>query len=122
MGTTRQDIAEWFDRGLKENAAFMIVACDTFDHEDYPVFVKPGEDLDKQIIFYSNPNQMSRVMEVYDLTGSKDEQVNSGRVWNLTNKNPPVVKKAVAKKKSNAKARSSKKQNLLLFNVGIRAL
>lgn len=33
MGTTQQEISEWFDRGVKEGATHMIVVCDTFDYE-----------------------------------------------------------------------------------------
>ena len=43
--TTKHEIAQWFDRGVSEGATHMIVVCDTFDHEDYPVYVTPSDDV-----------------------------------------------------------------------------
>ena len=48
MGTTRERIREWIERGQEEGATHVIVVCDTFDWEDYPVMVKPGEDVRKK--------------------------------------------------------------------------
>lgn len=64
MATTQNDIREWLARGKKEKATHLVVVVDTFDHEDYPVFVKRGEDV--RVVFdkYNGPN-MARVMEVY---------------------------------------------------------
>jgi len=42
----------------------MIVVCDTFDHEDYPVFVPVGQDVRTKAAEYDGPN-MQKVMEVY---------------------------------------------------------
>lgn len=82
MSTTIQDLQEWFDRGVKEKATHMIVVCDTFDHEDYPVFVKPTENVHDVAKQYNNTN-MQRIMEVYNLRMSKEEQFSSrARVFN----------------------------------------
>lgn len=48
----------------------VIIVCDTFDHEDYPVYVKAGESVKERFAHYNGPN-MQRVMEVYDLTESE---------------------------------------------------
>ena len=45
MPATRDEILAWFDRGAALGATHMIVVCDTFSYEDYPVFVMPGEDV-----------------------------------------------------------------------------
>jgi len=66
MATSQADIRGWFKRGLEQKATHMIVACDTYDHEDYPVFVAPGEDVRKKAAEYDGPN-MQIVMEVYAL-------------------------------------------------------
>lgn len=76
--TTRGEISNWFDRGVAEGAAFMIVACDTFDWDDYPVFVPPADDLQSSVARYNGPN-MQKVMEVYDLNADKETQLNKGR-------------------------------------------
>lgn len=48
----------------------VVIVCDTFDHEDYPVFVAADEDVRAVCERYSTAN-MQRVMEVYDLTESE---------------------------------------------------
>lgn len=80
MAATRIDIACWFDNGVEKKATHMIVVCDTFDHEDYPVFVMSGEDVREKVKKYSE--NMQRVMEVYDLSMDKTEQLDQHRVFN----------------------------------------
>ena len=80
MPTTRKALKRWFTEGVKKDASYMIVVCDTFDHEDYPVYVKPSEDFWETHASYHGKN-MQRIMEVYDLKLSWEEQ-SSGRVYN----------------------------------------
>lgn len=77
----REEIAAWFDRGVAEQATHMIVVCDTFDHSDYPVNVKPEEDVHERVTHYRNQS-MQRVMEVYDLRKDKAKQMAEHRCWN----------------------------------------
>jgi hypothetical protein len=63
MGTTISKLKDWFDEGVAKGATHMIVVCDTFDYEDYPVYVLPGEDFDVEYAKYDMVN-MQRVMEV----------------------------------------------------------
>lgn len=72
--TTKEDISDWFDRGIKSDATHMLVACDTFSHEDYPVFVERGEDPHEKVAEYQGQN-MQRVMEVYNLAMDKKRQL-----------------------------------------------
>jgi hypothetical protein len=81
MGTTKEDLKRWFDAGKKEDATHLVVVCDTFDHEDYPVLVKPGEDVNERVSHYNGSN-MQKVMEVYSYKKTWEEQSN-GCVWNL---------------------------------------
>lgn len=83
MGTSRSEISEWLESGKVQGATHMIVATDTFDWEDYPVYVMPGEDVNKKIAKYSNPNEMSKVMEVYSYALPLENQLNENRAWNL---------------------------------------
>ncbi len=76
MGTSLKDIAGWWEEGKAEGAAFMIVVCDTFDHEDYPVWIAPGEDFYAKYDHYNGQN-MQRIMEVYDF--SKPWATQAGR-------------------------------------------
>lgn len=84
MSTTKDDIARWWSEGLRQKATHMIVVCDTFDYEDYPVFVKPGENVQEKVTHYQNESSCSRVMEVYSYALPFSEQLNTHRAWNLT--------------------------------------
>ena len=64
--TTRSQIERWFNRGVKEGATHMLVVCDTWDYEDYPVYVKPGED-PREIVQRKATGNMQRLMECYAL-------------------------------------------------------
>lgn len=81
MGTTQNDISRWFDNGVKNNAAYMIVMVDTFDYEDYPVFVSPQDDIHKELTFRRMAS-MQRIVEVYDLSMDRDKQLNEFRAFN----------------------------------------
>lgn len=78
--TTKADIKRWFKRGEEQRATHMIVVCDTFDHEDYPVFVSEEEDVHEVESKYSGKN-MQRVMEVYNLNTPIEEQIHLDRAF-----------------------------------------
>lgn len=78
--TTKDDIKRWFQQGEDEEALFMLVICDTYDHTDYPVYCFTEEDCWEK---YYNPGNMARVMEVYDLTIDIEEQLSERRCFNL---------------------------------------
>ena len=78
MATTRQDIQDWIDRGLSEGASHLVVVCDTFDYEDYPVFCTTVEEAKKR---YNEPGSMQKVMEVYKLSGDIEEQLDRKRCF-----------------------------------------
>jgi len=60
----------------------MLVVCDEFDHEDYPVYVEKGEDA-LTIVKEYNKRSMQRVIEVYNFSLDIDMQLNQGRAYNL---------------------------------------
>ena len=82
MAATRNDISGWFDEGVRIGATHMIVVCDTFDYEDYPVYVGNGEDVRKMFRKYNGPN-MQKVMEVYKLNAGKEKQLNEHRAFHF---------------------------------------
>ena len=45
MAASLADIKEWFDTGQKLGATHMIVVCDTYDWDDFPVYVFPEDDV-----------------------------------------------------------------------------
>jgi hypothetical protein len=82
MAATRREISDWFDRGVEAGMAYMLVVCDRFDHEDYPVYTENDELALKAHAEHDGPN-MQKVMEVYDLRLDKTTQLNEWRAFNL---------------------------------------
>jgi hypothetical protein len=81
MGTSRETLMEWFKRGVEQKATHMVVVCDTFDYDDYPVYVDEGESPQEAVKAHSG--NMQRVMEVYNLKLPMNPQMIGGtRVWN----------------------------------------
>lgn len=80
MAASRQDISDWFELGVKESKTHMLVVCDMFDYEDYPVYVSDGESAEDKANEYQHKS-MQKVMEVYDLRMDKTEQMKEFRAW-----------------------------------------
>ena len=85
MAATRADIQRWLKEGQAREATHVIIVCDTFDHEDYPVFVQPGEDAHKiaeeRFGYPDGEKNMQRVMECYDLSLPLDQQMAEHRAF-----------------------------------------
>lgn len=81
MPTTKFTIKEWIDEGIKKGATHVVIMCDTWDYEDYPVYIMPGED-PRDKATYEN---MQRPMECYDLRMDIDAQLNESRAnhWDI---------------------------------------
>lgn len=82
MAATPEDISKWFDHGVKMKDTHLIVVCDTYDNEDYPVYVTSKEDVHERVKHYSGPN-MQKVMEVYSLVKDKQTQMLQRRSFNF---------------------------------------
>lgn len=82
MAANREDIERWLEAARQENATHVIIVCDTYDWDDYPVDVYAGQDVRKIESHYNGKN-MQKVMEVYSLTGkhSIEEQLNTHRAF-----------------------------------------
>lgn len=87
MAATKQDIRAWaspdsmFHPG-EGNATHMIIVCDTFDWDDYPIY---ANGLDEFRVLYEGHNgtNMQKVMEVYDLNGDIEAQLNEHRAFHF---------------------------------------
>lgn len=81
MGITANDIRQWIEDGIEKQAEFLIVACDTFYYENYPVYcsLKEVEEKYKSI----STGNMSRVDEVYDLSLNIEDQLKEHRSFHL---------------------------------------
>lgn len=79
MSTTPAQIGAWFDAGVRLGDEYMIVMCDTFSWEDYPVYYN-AKDCLKRV---AKPGDMQTVMEVYDLKADKASQLLERRAMHL---------------------------------------
>ena len=80
MATSKGEISHWFDAGVADGRDYMIVVCDTWDYDDYPVYADRDE-------FWTVHDQhdgknMQTIMEVYDLRKDKRPQLAQTRVFN----------------------------------------
>lgn len=82
MAVTKDEIREWLERGIETGATHVIIVCDTWDHEDYPVYIDPSQSVQKKLSYYQNAS-MQHVMEVYNLSMDIEAQLNEYRAWNL---------------------------------------
>ena len=63
MPTTHDDIRSWLKEAKKLKSTHLVVACDTFDHDDYPMFfrlVPFGQDV-------TAPGEYELVKRVHNL-------------------------------------------------------
>jgi hypothetical protein len=81
MAASREDIRNWFQRAEKEGDKYMIIVCDTFDHDDYPIFCKDAVTCMNEYDDHNGKN-MQRIMEVYDISLGWEAQ-SHGRVMNM---------------------------------------
>lgn len=103
MGTTKGQILEWLVVGESIEATHLLVVCDTFGHEDYPVYVAKDAKVREIFAKYDNKN-MQKVMEVYALHLNFEEQLNEFRAFHFeeppsaaappTNSSGPGIHKA----------------------------
>ena len=75
---TTQGIRSWLLDAIMEDATHVVVVCDQFDYEDYPVQVMPGEDV-HEVEERFREASMQKVMEVYWLGGDIEEQLSQRR-------------------------------------------
>lgn len=81
--TTRNEIKYWLYEGKADrNKTHMIVVCDTFDWENYPVYVTRQERAREKYKEYNEKN-MQRVIEVYSYKDDLESQLNEGRAFHL---------------------------------------
>lgn len=82
MPATKLDVKRWFDTGVKLKATHMIVAVDSFDFEDYPVYVLSNDDIHDKINEV-RMSPMQRIMEIYDLAMDRTDQLNEHRAFHF---------------------------------------
>lgn len=74
--TSKQEIKDWLTLGKKMGATHTIIFCDTWDYEDYPVHVMPGQDP-----WQVAKESQDRLMEVYSHALEHDSQLAEDRAY-----------------------------------------
>jgi (p)ppGpp synthase/HD superfamily hydrolase len=82
MAMDKQTIRDALYYGNSGKNSHMIVACDTFEWEDYIVFVKFDEDINEEIAKYNGKN-MQRIEEVYNYSLDLELQLNEFRAYHV---------------------------------------
>jgi len=61
-----ETLKEWIEEGIKNKNKYLIVVCDTFDQEEYPIFCKD----DKEFSFQKEEHNknMQRVVTIINLS------------------------------------------------------
>ena len=77
--TTRVQIEYWLKLAKAGGATHLIVAVDTFEWDDYPVFVMPGQDVHELIRTKYSGQNMQGLMEVYKLDEPLEPQLDRER-------------------------------------------
>jgi len=77
---SKEDIHEWLKEGKKKGMTHVIIVCDDFQWEDYPIYIMPGQDV-KEIEKKHGVEQMERVMEIYNLSLPLEPQIEEERAW-----------------------------------------
>lgn len=82
VSTSVQELGRWFDEGVAEGATHMVVVCDRYDHTDFPVYVRPGQDA-AEVVAEERAKPLQQVMEVYCLTMERSAQLAEPRAFHL---------------------------------------
>jgi len=82
MPIGKEEIRGWLERGKRMGASHVIIACDTFDWSDFPVFVSPSQDVFKIAADLDNEKNMTKLMEVYKLDMDWGKQLAEYRARN----------------------------------------
>lgn len=82
MTASLLDIKGWLSQARKIGATHLIVAVDTFDYENYPVYVSPKEDVEKEFMRITDQS-MQRVDEIYNLSMDINKQLKENRAFHM---------------------------------------
>jgi gamma-glutamylcyclotransferase (GGCT)/AIG2-like uncharacterized protein YtfP len=82
MTATREDINGWLKRAKELNSTHLIIALDTYDFDNYPVYVTSDKNVQEE---YNKiiESSMQRVDEVYNMSLSIEDQLKERRAMNF---------------------------------------
>ena len=81
MGADFNTIKGWVQHMYDDpHTTHVIIVCDTFDNEDYPVYVKDHEDVYEVRDEFDGVN-MQKIMEIYNRNLTLEEQMAERRAY-----------------------------------------
>ena len=81
MAASKDRIQLWFREGQSKDAHHMLVITDTYEYEDYPVYVMKNEDTKKKIKEVREESEMRVIQEIYDLSLDMNTQLDEKRAY-----------------------------------------
>ena len=82
MTASLSDIKGWLERAKNEGATHLIIAVDTFDFDNYPVYVTEKENVEKEYERIIS-SSMQGVDEVYNLSMDINKQLKEHRAMHI---------------------------------------
>jgi len=76
MATTVEELRAWLT-WKEPKYDYVLIVCDTYDWEDYPVYCKAEELADQ--IYKFDGRSMQKIMEIYDLHADLEDQLSKSR-------------------------------------------
>jgi hypothetical protein len=84
MAATKIDIQNWLNTGKIQGSTHLLVICDEFSHNDYPVYINSGESVRNKFDEYDQgKHSMQRVIEVYNLSLPFEDQLKEFRAFHF---------------------------------------
>lgn len=66
MAASKEDVDRWIETAKKNGDRYVISVCDTFDWDDYPVYVPHGKNLMVERAKYDRVN-MQKINEIFEI-------------------------------------------------------
>lgn len=90
MAASPEDVKRWIKTAKEHGFTHIISVCDTFDWDDYPVYVLPGDDLEKKKAKYDGVNmqKINEVIEIGSLTEDQETVMNDADLKDLLDIDP----------------------------------
>lgn len=81
MAASRKDVDRWIDTAKQRGYKYIISVCDTFDYDDYPVYIKDLNELKDRMDDYDGVN-MQKINEIIRINddGTVTEMLNKYNV------------------------------------------
>jgi len=80
--TSIYKIKEWLLKGMNKGAKYVIIATDTFDHSDYPIYCYTRREVIEEIAKVKTA-KMQKIMEVYNLLQDITAQLSEYRAYHI---------------------------------------